>query len=260
MFRKSDKATALGLALGAIVMGLAGLGASPAAATEYSNGFKMAKFKVEVKGTQDSILHRTHEAVEQCDVSDFSIGREHMVFHTAKPVVITAIESPGGGFNPEFFAGHQLAIPTVATVERSFTPAITASPDPECGENGGAEPGVEESRPDCGRRHVKYPVNLQWGRQRHDGLLLTSDLTDETLYKLCPGPAPVESFPWLLVEDTAGKYIYAQLSQHELFDPGFQKWISLAGGSRKVASSDYWHKTTIHWDVSFTRQKERPAH
>jgi hypothetical protein len=241
----------MGLALGAIAMGIAALGAGSAAATDYTTGFKAAKFKVEVKGTQDAVLHNTREGEEPCGASDFSTGREHLTFHTTKPIVITAFDAPGGGFNPEFFAGARLAIPTVATVERSFTPQISIPLG--CGENGG---GAEASKPDCGRRHVKLPVNLQYGIQNHDGLLLSSNLTEETLYNDCPETAPLESFPWLLASDTAGKPIYAQLSQHELFDPNYQKWISIGSGSCKTTSDDGWQKTTIQWDVSFTRLKE----
>ncbi|MBS1678726.1 MAG: hypothetical protein JST08_15220 [Actinobacteria bacterium] len=251
--KRTDKAIALALLLGVITAAIAALGAGPAGAAEYTTGFKTAKFKVEVKGTQDSELHLSREAEGPCGVSDFSIGREHLTFHTTKPVVITAIDTPGGGFNPEFFAGRRLAIPTAATVDRSFTPVISAPHDPECGENGGADPGSEPTRPDCGRRKVKFPVNLQYGRNNHDGLLLSSGLTDERFYNECPSPASIESFPWLLVEDTAGKYIYAQLTQKELFDPNYRKWISIARGSRKVTSSNEWRKTTIRWEVSFTR-------
>jgi hypothetical protein len=251
--KKTDKVIALGLALGAIALAIAALGAGPAAAAEYSNGFKMAKFKVEVKGTQDAVLQNSREPAGPCDVSDFSTGREHLAFHTVKPIVITAIESPGGGFNPEFISGRRLSIPTVATVERAYTPHISAPQDPECEDNGG---GAEETRPDCGRRHVTFPVNLQYGRENQNGLLLSSGLTDETVFKLCPETAGTGSFPWLLVEDTDRRYIYADLPQKDLFDPNYRQWISIAGGSRKVTSDSEWHKTTIHWDVSFTRLKE----
>jgi hypothetical protein len=253
--KRTGKAVVLALALGALVLAIAAIGAGPAGAADYTTGVKVAKFRVEVKGVQNAELHRTQEASEPCGVGDFSIGRERLTFHTTKPVVITAFDAPGGGFNPEFFAGRQLSIPTVATVERSFTPAISAPHDPACGDNGGADPGAEETRPDCGRRHVRFPVNLQYGRNATDGLLLSSGLTDETTFTDCPQPAPVESFPWLLVEDTAGKYIYAQLSQKELFDPDYRKWISIANGSRKAESAAEWHRTTIRWEVSFTRLK-----
>ena len=53
---------------------------------------------------------------------------------------ITAFDTPGGGFNPEFFAGKQLYIPTVATLSRSFTPLVQSFRTAECEEdNGGKE-------------------------------------------------------------------------------------------------------------------------
>ena len=253
--KKSDKAIALGLVLGVVALLIAALAAGPAAAADPTTGFQAAKFKVEVKGTQDSVVHYTREAEDACGVSDFSIGKEHLVFHTAKPIVITAFEAPGGGFNPEFFAGKQLGVPTVASLHRSFDPMIDAPSNPGCGENGGADTGVEEAKPDCGTRRLKFPVNLQYGYKSEDGLLLSSGLTEETLFKLCPQTAATESFAWLLVQDTAGKGIYAQLSQKELFDPAFGKWISIAEGTRKRTTPDETRETKIHWEVSFTRLK-----
>ena len=256
-----DKVIALGLALGAIVMGIAALGAGSAAAapTTSTNGYKMATFLVEVEGTQDAEMHLSREPEGPCGISDHSIGREHLSFHTKHPVEITAFDTPGGGFNPEFFSGKQLYIPTVATLTRSFTPLIQSFRTAECTEdNGGADPGAEETNPDCGTRHVDFPVKLQYSRTKHDGLLLSSGSTDETVFQECPQTASIESFPWLLVEKGAreGNYITAQLSQKDLFDPDFRKWISLANGSKKRTSAHEWHKTTIHWSVSFTRLKE----
>jgi hypothetical protein len=256
-----DKVIALGLALGAIAMGIAALGAGSAAAvpTQSANGFKSATFLVEVEGTQDAEMHLSREPEGPCGVSDHSIGREHLSFHTKHPVEITAFDTPGGGFNPEFFSGKQLYIPTVATLTRSFTPLIQPFRTAECTEdNGGPDPGTEETKPDCGTRHVNFPVKLQYSRTKNDGLLLSSASTDETVFQECPQTASVESFPWLLVEKGSkpGDYISAELSQKDLFDPDFRKWISLANGSKKRTHPTEWHKTSIHWSVSFTRLKE----
>jgi hypothetical protein len=256
-----DKVIALGLALGAIVLGIAALGAGSAAAvpTQSVNGYKAATFLVEVEGTQNAEMHLSREPEGPCGTSDHSLGREHLKFHTKHPVKITAFDTPGGGFNPEFFTGKRLSIPTVATLSRSFTPLIQSFRSPECEEdNGGADPGVEETKPDCGTRHVNFPVQLQYSRTKNDGLLLSSGTTDETVFKECPQTASVESFPWLLVEKgtSLGDYITAELSQKDLFDPHFRKWISLAEGSKKVTRAGEWHKTSIQWSVSFTRLKE----
>jgi hypothetical protein len=256
-----DKVIALGLALGAIVMAIAALGAGSAAAvpTQSVNGFKSATFLVEVEGTQDAEMHLSRDPEGPCGVSDHSTGSEHLTFHTKHPVKITAVDSPGGGFNPEFFSGRQLYIPTVATLKRSFTPLIQSFRTAECDEdNGGPDHPSEEVKPDCGTRHVKFPLNLQYSRTKNDGLLLSSAETDETVFNECPQTASIESFPWLLVEKGSqpGDYITAELSQKDLFDPDFRKWISLANGSKKRTSAQEWHKTSIHWSVSFTRLKE----
>jgi hypothetical protein len=66
-------------------------------------------------------------------------------------------------------------------------------------------------------------------------------------------------FPTLQVEGSGyqGKYITADLSPDELFDPEFEKWISVAEGSAKNSREDWSTKTTVRWEVSFTRLKEK---
>jgi hypothetical protein len=256
-----DKVIALGLALGAIVMGTAALGAGSAAAyaTKEANGYKVATFLVEVEGTQDAEEEYTIEPEGPCGTSDHSINREHLTFHTKHPVKVTAFDTPGGGFNPEFLVGKGLHIQTVATLSRRFTPLIASLQTPECEEdNGGADPGSEETKPDCGTRHFKFPVTLGWGTRDHGGLLLSSGDSNETLFKECPQISSVEAFPSLLLEkgEQQGDYIVAEMNQKDLFDPNFRKWISLASGSKKRTHPTEWHKSTIHWSVSFTRLKE----
>ena len=94
---------------------------------------------------------------------------------------------------------------------------------------------------------------LQFGSQKKDGLLLSS-YSDVHPFAECSSSG-VASFPSLLVEGSGhrGKYIYADLSQDELFDPKFQKWISIANGNAEEVSPTLREKTTIHWEVSFTR-------
>jgi hypothetical protein len=248
---RAEKAIAVGLALCAtlaVVLALAG----PAGAATYGNGFEVAKFKIEVKGYENSVWHMTKEAADECDVSDHSFGRERVKFHTAKPVYITATHMPGE-FNPQLFGGRQLGIPTVAKVQRNFTAAITP-PAVECEDNGG---GAEPTVPDCGTRTVKpWNLNLQYAQRKKNALLLSGN-GDQDPYRACPGNG-VSGFPWLLVERSGykGDYISADLSQDELFDPKFQKWISIANGSAKNSGEGWWSQTTVHWEVSFTRLKK----
>ena len=250
---RTEKTIAALLALGAAVALTLALSA-PARAATYGNGFQVSKFKVEVKGYSTTTWHRNYEAADECDVSDHSFGREKLTFRSARPVTITATHMRGE-FNPQLFGGRQLGIPTVAKVQRSFTPAITG-PAAECEENGG---GAEPTVPDCGTRTVSpWKLNLQYAREKKSALLLSGG-DGEDPFANCPGNG-VESYPWLLVEKSGhtGKYIYADLSQDELFDPNYRKWISIANGSAKNSGEDWWSKTDIHWDVSFTRMKTPP--
>jgi len=250
---RTDKIVALALALCAAVAATAAL-AGPAGATTYSNGYQLSKFKVEVEGVQTTILKHTHEPADPCDISDFSSGRERVVFKS-KPIVIMASHFKGQD-NPDFFAGRRLGIPTKATIERSYTPAIGMPPaSAGCEDNGG---GVENiTQPDCGRKTVNpYLVKLEYtkGDTREDKLLLTTGGTVPDPYKFCPN-AGNGGFPYLVVLDSKGGFIGADLSQDELFDPKFQKWISLADGVDKEVGNDYWTQTKIQWSVSFTRLK-----
>lgn len=251
--KRSDALIALGLALCATVAAVLAL-AAPAQADTYSNGFKLAKFKVEVKGWQKMVQQNSHASENECDGDDFSSGSETLNFRSGKPIVVTAYYSPGQD-NPEFFAGKQLGIPTRATIKRSYTPRRTMSFPIECGANGGGVDTV--SQPDCGTKSANpFTVNLQYSRTKKNGLLLSSESRIEDPFKECPG-AGTMNFPWLIVEDAKNRYITAELSQKELFDPKFQKWISIAEGTDKYVHSRGWVKTTVHWEVSFTRLKNR---
>ncbi len=252
--RKRDALIALGLALCAAVAAALAL-AAPAGAATYGNGYKLSKFKVEVKGWQKMVQQRHHLAEDECDISDFTGGSEKFSFATQRPIYLVASHLKGQQ-NPEFFSTKQIAIPTKAKVTRSYTPRITVPAVP-CEDNGG---GVETTyKPDCGTKTVMpFEVRLQYADRRKGALLLSSYHSVEDPFERCPGSAYM-SFPNLLVEKARQKFIYADLSQDELFDPNFRKWISIAEGTRKERSGDHWVTTTVHWEVSFTRLKERVA-
>jgi hypothetical protein len=229
---------------------------APADAATYGNGFQVAKFKIEIEGTQTATWHRTLEAEDECGVSDHSFGREKVSFRTTKPIYITATHMPGE-FNPQMFGGRQLGIPTTAKVQRSYTPVIGA-PAKVCEENGG---GAEATPPDCGTRTVRpWNLNLQYASDKKNALLLSGSSEGDP-YLNCPDNS-VAAFPFLLVEGSGhqGKYIYAEVTQDELFDPEFQKWIAIGHGSAKDSGSDWWSKTDITYSVSFTRLDERVPH
>ncbi len=238
----------------AVALALAGLTASAAPAKGGANGFKVAKFKVEVKGVQKMVQQYHHLAENECDIDNFSSGSEKIVFETLRPVVITASYSPAFE-NPMFFTNSKvLGIPTRATVKRSYTSRIHGPAKP-CEENGG---GVETVlQPDCGTKRIEpYVVQLQYADAKKGQLIVTGDTGAEDPFERCAG-AGEDTFPFLLGQKGASgkQLIHAELPQRDLFDPGFQKWISLAEGSRKTRYADHWIKTDIQWDVSFTRLK-----
>jgi hypothetical protein len=248
--RRTDKIVAIALAFCAAIAIVAAFTAQAQAASA-GNGFQTAKFKIEIEGTQTAIYHRTLEAADECSTSDHSFGREKVTFHTTKPIYITTYHMPGE-FNPQMFGSGQLGIPTTAKVQRSFTPVITG-PAKVCEENGG---GAEPTKPDCGTRTVKpWTLELQYARDKKNALLLSGS-GDGDPYVNCPGNS-VAGFPWLLVEGSGhqGKYIYAEVTQDELFDPNFQKWIAIGHGSAKDRGSPWWSKTEITYSISFTRLK-----
>jgi hypothetical protein len=253
--RRTDKLVAIGLALIATVAAMLAL-AAPAGAATYGNGFKLAKFKVEVKGWQKMVQQSTHAPADECDVSDFSSGSEKFNFATTKPFYVIASHMKGQD-NPSFFATKQLAIPTKAVVKRSYTPRVSM-PAVACEDNGGGVATTYQA--DCGTKTVvPFGVRLEYAQQKKGALVLSSYHSVEDPFERCNG-AGYMTFPNLLVERSGeGQFIYADLSQDELFDPGFRKWISIAEGTRKERDDDYWVKTTVHWEVSFTRLKEKPA-
>lgn len=249
-----DKAIAWALALLAAVATAAAL-ATPAGAQTYGNGFKLARFKVEVKGWQTMVQQSHHLSEHECDGDDFSSGSERVVFRSIKPIVIQAYYMPGQD-NPEFFSGKRLAIPTKASVKRSYTSRIGSVPE-HCAVSSGD--GGPAPVPDCGTKTVSpYPVKLEYASTPgvRNKLLLTDYSSDGDPFERCPGGGP-GTFPFLITENTKGKAIGAELSQKELFDPQFRKWISIARGTQKVRSGDWWAKSQIEWEVSFTRLKNK---
>jgi hypothetical protein len=248
--KQSDKIVAIALVF-CTAIAIAVAFAGQADAVTSGNGFQVAKFKIEIEGTQNTVYHRAVEAADECSISDHSFGREKVSFHTTKPIYVDTTHMPGE-FNPQMFATGQLGIPATAKVQRSYTPVITG-PARICEENGG---GAEATKPDCGTRSVKnWKVNLQYASDKKNALLLSSGGEGDP-YVNCPGNGTA-GFPWLLVEGSGhqGKYIYAEVSQDELFDPKFQKWIAIGHGSAKDSGSGWWSKTEITYSISFTRLK-----
>ena len=218
--------------------------------------YRSAKFRIEIKGFQKTVQQHHHLAEDECDLDDFSSGTETIRFRTPKPFVVTAYSFRGMD-QPDFFSGRRLSFPTRAVVNRSYTNRRTGSLPEECGDNGG---GVTPRPPDCGRR-----VFDNWGLEmafldkprNRLGLTYYGGMMDP--YDLCAGAGDA-TFPWLVDrKGPNGKRgpIAAELSPRELFDPEYRKWISIARGVYKQRTDDWWARTTVRWEVSFTRLGRR---
>ncbi|MGD9736881.1 MAG: hypothetical protein AB7V58_14945 [Solirubrobacterales bacterium] len=248
---RTDKLIALALAFcAAIAVALAAsAGKADAAQPDYSN-FKIAEFKIEIEGEQKTTWHRTLDAPDECSTGDHSFGREILHFETKQPIYLTATHMPGE-FNPMMFSTKgQIEFPTIAKVERNFTPLISG-PARQCEDNGG---GAEVTPPDCGTKTVKnWAVNLQYAQKKKNALLLSGKSMEDP-YVNCPGDS-LDTFPWLIVERSGhrGNYIYAEVTQDELFDPNFQKWIAIGHGVAKDSTKTEWSSTEITYSISFKR-------
>lgn len=246
---RTDKLIALALASCAAIAVALAASADEAKAETYGNGFQVAKFKVEVKGWQKNVFMNSDLPSDTCDPGNYASGEEEVRFKS-KPVVINATYMPGQN-NPSFFTTKSLAIPAKAVVKRSYSPWVVSLPA-ECGENGGGVETVHEY--DCGTKTVKqFKVKLEYSEEKRNKLLLVND-TEEDPFEECTGG--VNSFPKLVLYGAREAEIGADLSQDELFDPEFQKWISLANGVSRINTPAYKEKTTLHWDVAFTRLKK----
>ena len=219
-------------------------------------GYKSAKFRIEVKGWAKTVQQHTHLGEDECDPDNFSSGSESLMFRTLKPIVITAAKFPGLD-NPEFFAGRRLGIPVRAIVNRSFTNRVSRLPE-ECGDNGG---GVTPTPPDRGRRGKnprKVALAFIDGRRNKLGLSYEGGMMDP--YDHCASAGYPMGFPFFPTEkglSGARGPIAAQLSQRDLFNPQYRQWISIARGTYESRNDDWWAKTRVRWEVSFTRLRSR---
>ena len=224
--------------------------AGGAAATPSYEGFKMAKFKVEIEGRSNTSWKNNLDAANDCESSDHSYGGERLSFATKKPFVITATYFPDD-LNPDIFSGSSsLGVPVVARVNRRNPPAVPSAARHSEDNGGGAEP----VRPDCGPRVVpKWHVELEFSDEKRNGLQLHSDNSAKDLYEHCPTLG--FTYPFLLdvTDARTEEPLFADLSPDDLFNPKLQKWITIGDGIYGEDDPAYSYVTQVHWTVSFTR-------
>jgi hypothetical protein len=246
---RPSKATLIAFFVGMLVAaGVIALEAGPAAAAP--GKYKIAHFKVEVKGIQKTTQTFHHKPENECDISDTSAITEKVVFKST-PKVMTFYEAPGE-LNPIVLFDKPGKWPTAATVTRHYTPRIVAPPaSPQCGEADGGESVAPVY--DCGTKKVpNYEVELKYDERKKGGLHVFGGDHDDP-FTNCLAPVGDLSFPFLILDDTNDKPILAELPEDEVFDTGLGKLIVLGRGVQKVEEPDISAKVSIEWDVSLTR-------
>ena len=252
----SDKTIALGLALLATVAMASAL-AAPAGAATYGNGFKVAKFKVEIKGWQNIVQHRSARGRRRVRRQRPLLRprADHLPDH--KPIYITASHMPGE-FNPQLFGGPQLGIPARAKVQRSFTPVIAAARRSRAKTTAAAP---KRPNPTAAPRSSSSGASTcsSAGRKR------TACCSAATATRTRSSAAPARASP-----ASPGCWSKAPATRASTSTPTSPRTScsipSSRSGSRsptarrpKDGGSTWWTKTDVHWEVSFTRLKEKKA-
>jgi hypothetical protein len=246
-----SRLSGLCLAILAAVVALLAALAPGAGAASAIDGFQIAKFKVEIEGSSNTIWRSILEPETECDSGDHSFGRERFTFATKKPFIITATYFPDE-LNPDVFSGRStLGAPVVAHIKRSYTPDVVP-PARTCEDNGG---GAEPVKPDCGARTRNWHVELEFSDKRRNGLQLHGDTAAAVPYEHCP--AALWCYPFLLdVKNMRTQEpLFADLSPDDLFNPKLRKWITIGDGDFKDGDEDVQSETHVHWTASFTRLK-----
>lgn len=213
--------------------------------------YKVAKFKVSLKGTQEVKTANHQDAEFPCDVRDYSTSGETTKFKTKKPLVFTV--SQRGKAEPTFSAAKTgFSFPVTATINRYNNPDITTSGDPSCGDNGG---GVVGGGPksDCGIKKAPWDLAFEYDYYRKDILTITDYSGGDDPFDYCGGGA--EMFPFLSDTDGRANPLGGELPAEELFDPKIGKLILLAKGRKADDTSISTSIIDVRWELTLKRMK-----
>jgi len=237
----------------ATVLAMALLVAAFCASAQAADDYEQAKFKAEVKGKQTFVSEWHHASTDRCDTGYDSLTKETIKFKSTKPVVITAMATPGAE-DPYLMAGNGggLRLPAKATITRSHSYSSTPVPE-DCGSNGGGvEPGPG---PDCGTKTVRpFDLAIDYYKRGHIEIQSEDQDPDADPFERCGSGR----FPFLLHGTTFGKRQDAELPEEDLFDEKIGKLITIGRGSEFIAGPENsFDETNIEWDLSLTRIKDK---
>ena len=234
----------LGLAA-LLAVGLLAFSASSASAK-----YEQATFKAEVKGVQTYVAEQHIESNDRCEIASDSATKETVRFESRKPVLLTATDIPGvKGLVLTGAPGKPLRFPTKAKVSRNHSSSYTPIPE-DCGGNGG---GVVPTPPDCGARTISpWWLSADFYKRGHIELQ-PEDISGSSPFENCGSG----KFPYLLNGEVFGKRSDAELPEEDVFNEKYGKIIVLGKGSEGIVYPGGFEKTTIRWDISLTRIKDK---
>jgi hypothetical protein len=262
--------------------------ALPVAADAAKKPYKEATYKATLSGSQVSTFeyHRPNDKDDPCDASADGYGDQTIKFNSGRKFKVTFRTPPKGQPDLYLTNGRPMVFLTPfilnmnATAERNGDMTVHAGDiGPNCGDNGGADPGYVPPAKDCGTRDGKFSVKLYF----HDGspesdLIVpipggtpeknhvnlegsqyewmqpgggdsSSSLGDT--YQNCPY-SQVDSYP-----ENAGEIWIsaAKIKESKLFSKKSKKLVISGDNTVNLGKGNTTGKTIIAWNLRLTRVK-----
>jgi hypothetical protein len=276
-------------ARGICVLAALAMAALPAAAdAKPATTYKEATFTATLSGSQVTTYeyHRPNDKDDPCDASADGYGDQTINFDAGRKFKITFRTPPKGQPNLYQTNGRPVvfsvpfSLPMNATAERNGDVTVHSSDiGPNCGDNGGADPGYVPPARDCGTRQGRFNTRLYFhdgspesdlivpiGKQLPDknrlklegseyewmnaaGSDSTSVLGDA--YQNCPWPQTGN-----YVEDAGQVWISpAKIAEAKLFDKKHKKLVISGDNIVDLTKGNVSGKTIVAWNLRLQRSK-----
>ena len=262
--------------------------AVPVGADAARKTWKEATFKATLSGSQVSTFeyHRPNDKDDPCDASADGYGDQTIKFGGGRKFNITFRTPPKGQPNLYQTNGRPMVFLTPfilnvdATAERNGDMTVHAGDiGPNCGDNGGADPGYVPPAKDCGTRDGRFNVRLYFHDPSADADMLVplpGDPPDNNRLKLegsqyewmqpggqdssttlgdtfqnCPY-SQVDSYP-----ENAGEIWIspAKIKESKLFSKKRKKLVISGDNTVNLGKGNTTGKTIIAWNLRMTRVK-----
>jgi hypothetical protein len=250
--------------------------------------YKEATFKATLSGSQVTTFeyHRPNDRDDPCDASADAYGDQTIKFDAKRKFQITFRTPPRRQPNLYLTNGRPtvfsvpFSLPVDATAERNGDSTVHAGDiGPNCGDNGGADPGYVPPAKDCGVRDGRFNVRFYFHDGSPDSDLIVPigrQLPDKNRLKMegsqyewgLPGSddtsttlsSTYANCPWSLsdsyVEDAGNIWISpAKIAEPKLFDRSRKKLVISGDNIVNLSQGNTTGKTILAWNLRMTRVK-----